>query len=1021
MSASRALSIYTIPPGCPFLPTLADAIHDGRLTGAPLDDPLMIADVTILLPNRRSARAFREVLLARAGSRATLLPRIQPVGDVEEDDFLQDLASAGIDLPPAFSGLERHLVLAYLVEEWAKRVRDTQADAQAPTLVAASPADAVTLARALLQLLDGIEAEGVDVTELAELVPGELARHYELTLEFLQIVMRHWPHVLAERGVLDPTDRRNRMIDTLTDRVVRGLLPGPIIAAGSTGSIPATARLLAQVARAPQGAVVLPGLDCELDDDAFARLTRDPAPLTHPQVGLARLLARIGATRADVTTLEDGVARPRRRMRARLVSEAMRPAENTAAWRDLPARLDARDLAPALQGVTVVEAANEREEALVVALALRDAIQDPDATAALVTPDRTLARRVAAELTRWGIAIDDSAGQPLAATPPGVLARLVLDCLEQDFAPVPLLALLKHPLTLLGFEPDALRVRVRLLDLVLRGPRPQPGIEGLARAVDRARRLGETDRAVLTGLVERLGEAFAPLTALDGSARHPLQDLMRAHWQCIAALATGPQGIAFLETEAGEVLVSLFSEALEARVPEICILRGDYPGALDGLMCGCAVRPRTAHHARLSILGVLEARLLSADLFVLSGLNEGVWPELPETDPWLSRPMGISIGLVPPERRIGQMAHDFAQSFAARRVLVTRSLKSGGAPTVPSRWLQRIEAVLEAVGIKEPPWKARSDRLLRLARHGIDRAEYRPIVAPEPRPPLALRPRSLSVTQIEHWVRDPYGVYARHILRIAPLEPLDAAPDASDRGTIIHRVIARVMEEMRVWRADAAEARLIEIGRAEFARFDDRPEVQAVWWPRFLRAVRWFVVEETARRSEIRATIGETEGALDIEAPAGLFTLRARADRIDRHPDGTISILDYKTGTPPTVPQAASGLSPQLPLEGAIALHGGFAALGHRRARLRDLAVIRLTGGNPPGEWCLLRGTKQTAFDAESGSEKALEGLRDLVAGFDDPAQPYRPLLRPQWRLAYGDYDHLARVREWGLAEGSDG
>ncbi len=984
--------IFTIPPGAPF----ADALVAGLLAMAG-GDPLALADARILVPTRRAVRALAEAFLRRTGGRPMVLPAMVPLGDADEDDLLfngglDDFAADEFaqDLPPAIGEVRRILLLAKLVR--AEPTRHAAAD------------QAVGLARELARLLDHVRTERLDFAGLEKLVPDEFAEHWQRTLQFLKIVTENWPRALDEEKRLDAADRRNRL---LAARAAAWRAAPPtdlVVAAGTTGTVSATADLLEAILTLPGGIVVLPGLDRALDDQAWNLLE----PL-HPQYGMAKLLKRLGIARGDVPDWDSpGIAKPSPH-RARLAAAALRP----AAAGPSPAPIHPQ----ALNGVTRIDCPTPHEEAGTIALILREALQDPDRTAALITPDRGLARRVAAELGRFDIKVDDSAGRPLNRTPPGVFLRLLARAAAEDFAPVPLLALLKHPLASGGMSPGAFRARVRVLELAaLRGPRPGPGLKGLAAA-------GESEARAVVAVLDRALDHFAEL------ARQPhvaLGDIAAAHVAAAEALA-GTQGDKpgaprLWAGEAGEAAAEFAAELIQAADAIGDIEGAAYPALLESLMSARAVHPRHGLHPRLHIWGLLEARLQHADVLVLGGLNEGTWPPEAAASPWMSRPMMARFGLPAPERRIGLSAHDFVQGFCAPRVYLTRSARIEGAPTVPSRWLLRIENLVrktecEAAFMDPENWTQWQELLDKPA------ATVR-LPRPDPRPPVAARPIKLSVTQIETWMRDPYAIYARHVLKLRPLDPLDAEPDAAGYGTIVHAALDAFIRECpprlespAPLPADAL-ARLLAHGREVFARVLDRPGVWAFWWPRFERIARWFVAVENDRRAggamaaAITEAHTEAHGEITIPISGGAFTLTATADRIDRDRSGALVLVDYKTGTVPSEREIAAGFAPQLPLEALIAEAGGFKDLGP--GVVARLEHWKLGGGDPAGKIIPVKADPAGLIAA------ARQGLENLVAAFADPNTAYEARPRPEQAPRFSDYEHLARVKEWAAGEGGE-
>jgi ATP-dependent helicase/nuclease subunit B len=1025
--------VYTIPSSVRFLPTLARALLDGELVPgfAPRDDPLALARATVFLPTRRAVRAFGDALLDALGADAALLPRIVPLGDVDEDALAFAETTPVPTRPSPISPTARRMVLAQLVLKFAQ----VTAKSGRP-LVTATPAAALLLAEELARLFDDMTIAGVSFDALDEdaFVPTALDEYWRQSLEFLKVARAGWEAHLNERGLVDTVEWRDRLLTREAALLAAGR-SGPVIAAGSTGSIPAVANLIDAIARRPDGAVVLPGLDQIIDDATFALIDGGKesggeieASPGHPQFGLKRLLGRLGLARDEVTALGAQASTPRER----LLSEAFRPAATTDRWAEIDNGLE-RDAAHALAAVAFIDAADAREEALALAIALREISEQPSATAALVTPDRTLARRVAAELRRWGLVIDDSAGVTLADTDAGRLSLLVANAAAEALAPVQLISLLRHPLVARGLDAGAIDA---LEIAVLRGPRPAPGAQGLAQAVDDMRaRKGELHRRdprahlpeiaweQAARLARRAGAMLEPLTQLNSGEAFPFARLLEAH-----RLAIANAGLDFEQNERPDVraLARSFDE-FEAAAADAAPLRlGDYADAFGQLLATePPVRPPFDRRARIRILGPLEARLLDSDRVLLGALNEGTWPAEAHVDAWLNRPMRKRLKLDLPERRIGLAAHDFVQTMGARQVVLSRARKQNGVETVASRFLQRLQAI-----VPETEWDKACERGARyrdLARD-LERPEKpRPIERPAPTPPLTARPARLSVTEIETLIRDPYSIYARHILRLYPLDAVDADPTAAERGTVIHEALA---EFTRAYPARLPERPLDELlthGKKAFAVLKDFPSLTATWWPRFERAARWLVEIERERRAEIEQIFAETSGAIEFDAGGHPFRLTARADRIERRLDGAVAVIDYKTGEPPSLRQAIIGLAPQLALEAAIVKAGGFKDIP-KVHRVADIVVIKPSGGDPPGKLISLDPARASGEakkladarqikNADDLAEYASTCVRALLAAFADATAAYQSIPRPKWRNRFGDYDHLARIKEWSASD----
>ncbi|KJC47414.1 recombinase RecB [Bradyrhizobium sp. LTSP885] len=1042
------MRVFSVPVSAPFLRTVISALVDGRLvTGFEArNDPAKLANATLYLPTQRAGRLAREIFLDVLDSDAAVLPRIVALGDIDEDELAfadpseEVGGTAPLDIPPKLGELERRLTLAHLVAAWAKTPVSSP-------LVVGGPASTLQLAGDLARLMDDMVTRGVDWRALDKLVPDQLDKYWQHSLEFLRIARDAWPNYLKEISRIEPAARRDLLIEAEAARLTAHHV-GPVIAAGSTGSMPATAKFLHAVAKLSNGAVVLPGLDTDLDEESWQTIGGErnadgrfstPPSSNHPQFAMHALLDRFGIKRRDVESLAASAPLGR----DVLASETMRPSTATAQWHDRLERPEiAERISAGMTNLAVVEAPNPEMEALAIAVAMREA-RHLGKSAALVTPDRALARRVMASLTRWNLEFDDSGGDALMETSPGVFARLTAEAAARGLEPPTLLALLKHPLFRLGGAHGALKGAIEVLELaLLRGTRPQAGSAGLARDFQRFRaelvklnsgetsslhkleqraRLRDDELNQAQALIAKLQAALAPLEGMASSKPYDFAELASRHREALLALSSDQHGVAIVfEERAGAALASAFDDLLAKQQPSgLMTPLADYPEVFQTAFADRMVRRPESARAQLNIFGQLEARLTESDRVILGGLVEGVWPPAPRIDPWLSRPMRHELGLDLPERRIGLSAHDFAQLLGHDEVILTHAAKVGGAPAVASRFLHRLEAVAG-----EARWKtatAAGDIYVQYAAE-LDRPDkVEPVPQPEPRPPRETRPLKMSVTAIEDWLRDPYTIYARFILKLDPLDPVDMPLSAADRGSAIHEALGEFTQVYADALPPDAIRALREIGSKYFAPLMERPEARALWWPRFQRIAAWFAEWETARRGQIVAIKAETRGEIGIPLDAiRTFTLSARADRIERRDDGSFAILDYKTGQPPTGKQVRMGLSPQLTLEAAILREGGFTDIP-ANSSVGELVYVRLSGNNPPGEERSLElkiRPNDTPQPPDEAADSARRKLEALIRAFDDEQQAYTSLNLSMWANRYGAYDDLARIKEWSAAGG---
>ncbi len=984
MAERAAPRLFSMPANRAF----ADGLAAGLLRRFG-KDPMELARGIVIVPNNRSKRTIADAFV-RASAGGLLLPRLVAIGDVEAGES----AGAAIDpadddtpVPPAIDPLARRMILARLVSE--ERARGG---------AAIDAAEAVRLAGELARTLDQMLVEEVPAARLRTLdMAPELSTHWQRALDMFAVVLDRWPTELARLGRIDLADRRARLIRRLSDRWAATPPSGFVCAAGISTAAPAIARLLRQISALPRGLVVFANLATDMDEAEWQSLgPHAPHPVsgirqrsteTHPQFQLKLLLERMGINRAEVAPWRDGSALDTPTARGTAIANALVPADFTAKWTGLPA--DARRLSD----VQVAALPTAAAEAQAIALAMRRALETPGKTAALVTPDRALASRVAAHCQRWGIAVDDSAGRPLAVLPSGTLLTVLAEAAAQDFAPLALLALLKHPLVQFGAGRVAWLDGVRRLDRALRGPRPAAGLAGIDRFLNEG---SARDRAVRApalawwpdarALLQPIATAFAagpqPLVPLIAALRSTAQSLCGDDLWAGAAGRAAAQLLADIEAEAASGPALVDPQSL--------------PALLRTLMDEIAVRPAQGGHPRLAIYGPIEARLQTADLMIVGGMNEAVWPGQPAPDPWLAPRIRIDLGLPSLDRRVGVAAHDLAGALGAREVLLTRARRDARSPAIASRFWLRLEAMSGGLthDLDLERWAMALDTP----------SNFEPVDRPAPRPAASLRPRQISVTEVDRLKADPYAFYARRVLGLAPLDPVDADPSAAWRGTAVHAMLEAWAKEDGC-APDKLQARALSMLRHDRTH----PMMRALWQPRLMEAIDWIAREVDAQLDKGRRVVAvEQTGVTTI---AGV-ELRGTADRIDSLAAGGVAIIDYKTGKAPSAAAVRAGYSLQLGLLGLIAERGGFTGISGRAdafeywslARGKDGFGAITTPTDPEGKRGLIPTAEFTAIAAHNFADAAQQWLTGDA--------PFTAKLVPEFAL-YDDYDQLMRRDEW--------
>ncbi|MBL8537354.1 MAG: PD-(D/E)XK nuclease family protein [Hyphomonadaceae bacterium] len=951
-----------IPASAPFLDTLAEAMIAAL---SRKNDPFALSDALVLLPNRRSARGLIDAFARRLGG-AALLPTIRPLGDPQADDDPDVWGADPIaeQMPPPIDRTRRRLQLAALIRRRGKAENGVD-----------DPARALALADELARLLDSAATvDRVAWEKLPTLVEEiDLAKHWVRSADFLSIIATYWPQHLAEQGVSDPAAHGAALRRALAARWRATPPRHPVVIAGSTGSQSTTRDLMRVAMNLPLGVVVLPGVDVAMDDESW-----DAIGDQHPQFALKGTLSALGLARTAIPSL--AAERASGEARQALLREALAPAEKTADWLSrLSAGGGADFFRNGMNGIRLVEAETEDEEATAIALMLREALEQTTSTAAVVTPDAALAKRIESKLARWGVTPAVSHGQRLGETEAGRLIVLLCELAIDHTEPVALAALLKHSRVKVSGDRHAL---AGLEHEALRGPR---------RFSSWAELKGLTKSPMTRLSVERVEAAMHPLAAAMACVEMDFTRFADALAECAEALTDGD----VWRGRDGELAAQLLREAIEHGAQIGPMTSYAAPRVLMRLMDGREVAP-ASRDERIAIWGLLEARLQRRDLMILAGLNEGVWPSPPGEDPFLSRAMREALGVPSLDQRIGLAAHDFAQLASAPNVVLSRALRKDGAPALASRWLWRLKTLVQGAGAtleSAAPYVAWA------------RALHTPTAStttkpPKPCPPGDKRLKRISVTSVETLIRDPYAVYARRILQLDHLKPIGASAGAAERGTAVHAAIERFGD------GDDPEL-LLRLMDEELARAGVSAERRAAEQARLRATVGALIAWFAERRASGVEVFREVRGAVAL----GAVTLTGVADRIEVG-RGYAAVADFKTGKPPSDRQVETGLSPQLLLEAEMLARGAFE--GVPKESVDDLLYWHIGGADPAPRLVKLEEPVSAA------AAKAMEALEALLSRYARADQPFLSKPRVQFIKPFAEYDHLARRKEWADADGGD-
>ncbi|MBX7146620.1 MAG: double-strand break repair protein AddB [Alphaproteobacteria bacterium] len=966
--------IFTIPSGINFVQAIAE-----RLLEETKSDPLELTHYTILLPTKRSCLLLQEAFIHTDKVDALFLPKIKPLGDLSENDFslIPDHQINGLSILPGIDPTKRILLLAKLI------VEKTEINFN----------KALFLAKDLFKFLDEIQKERINFYEFNEIISANYALHWQQIFNFLKILFHEWPKILKEEKCLDVVERQNILLEQQAKIWKENPPKFPVWVAGSTGSVPATAELMKVVSHLPLGYIILPGLNLNLDDNLQKEIREDPC---HPYYGMLNLLSNLNYKLSDVRPwpLEDANIPLKRNA---LLNQVFYPASVVTKWDQLKRKWT--DIDKAVENLKLVLCANSKEEAEIIAIILREALEKSNQKVALVTADRKLARRVTAELRRWSITVESGVGLSLDKTKTGEFLKLLTSLvLHQTYTTW--LSIFKHPLTSMGFSKEYFLEAVKEIELkLLRGSFITEDLETL---IKKAYDLN-LDKA--SNILEKTKIIFHDFFGLLKDNHVNLEKLIQTHIILAESLVTTDKvpGYEILWSDHDGNSVLNFLINMISTNSNISLSTGkDYFDFFNYFLAEHIIYKDYNVNSRLSILSPFEARLYQADLMILGGLNEGVWPSEPEFDPWLNRNMRTILGLPLPERYIGLSAHDFFQLACAPSVVMTRSLKKDAVVTTPSRWVKRLQIFLKSLG-KEILVPNNWIEWRKMSNHIESISNFSP---PYPKPPVHLRPRKLSVTQLQKLLHNPYIIYVETILKLSPLEPLEPIPNASIRGTLIHTILEKFLYDYERNHIPDPYNYLIALGKKIFSSLLFYPTVWGFWWPRYERVAQWFIKSLEFYKDKKLRTFLEISGQYTLTLSLGDYVLTAKADRIDLMKDGGLTIIDYKTGSIPSMRKVNQGFYPQLILEAIIAKAKGFSLIKESN-KIQKLEFWKITGRNPAVEVINL------PFDIDNLIEEHHEGIKKFLESFDDVNTAYPISVDYQTNDYIKSYQHLARMKEW--------
>ena len=997
------VNIYNISPRYSFLDVLAKYVLETAK-----EQNLNIANDLILLPTRRSCRYLKEIFFNLNGKNASLLPTIRSLGDIDENGIaLLDYENEEleIDLPPAISSIERNLILSSMVKVKMKDLSEEQT---------------YSLAVDLAHLMDTVEMEELSFDNLKNIVSVEYSEHWQETLEFLKIITEEYPKVLAYYNLINPVARKVKLIEKQIDFWKKYPRKGRIFAGGSTGSLVPIAKMLKTIANMKNGFLILPGLDKNISDSDFEILTSDlTLNQNHPQYGLLKLIKGLSLKVSDIPELplyENYDIAPQ--SREALSSYIMLSPQMNDSWENL--RKSQKFEQNTLDGVSEITFDDESEEVLGLSLLLRKSIEENKKTL-LITPDRKIAKSVSNKLKRWNVLVDDSAGIPASDTITGNYFLLVLKMIYDDFSPYSLLAVLKHKYTHLGYSKEALETIITKFEKdILRLYGNVKNIEdieallnlspsSLAKKSPRYNsKQTESSTPIISDLIKRVkGLTNDFYTLMKSKEKYNLYDLLVKHIQLVESFVSSEE-INTNDTLYSSDLHEQFSSEIRDLLDSLkvlknkkdnlnidCMTASAYFVFISNYFLSLNLRPTIGTDSNIAIMNSIEARLLPADLYIMSGLTDGVFPSVSSDDPWMNRAMKASFGLPLPERKIGLSSHDFIEFFCKKNVIMTHSSKIDKKTTITSRWLSKFSAIKEICNIKTDDYVSKEVKSW-INNFNIEKNISR-YLRPAPKLPkeIRMKPIKFSATEIETFLKDPYEIFVKKFLSLYKQDEINSNQLHIEFGDIIHNAL-----DIFVKNNYQTSDELLNLMQQQISPTMNISQID-FWKPRFKEIAEWFVKSYTENKNKIQKSIVEEKGSFEFIKD---FILEAKADRIDVLTDGTLSIMDYKTGNPPSEKSVKRGDSPQLLVETIIAENNGYKNLP-KNSKVSEIKYIKLKKDD--------LGHEIIIDDIEDAVNNLQKILFNTVKEFRNEDTPFYSQPNESKKLKFSNYDHLARIKEW--------
>jgi ATP-dependent helicase/nuclease subunit B len=939
------------------------------------------------MPNRRSANALRTVFLEEIESGSRILPSIEAIGDLDEKAIV-------------LSGVDSDSLLEYLKSQKTSLeigyrlllLRETMLNYSHSSIE-----QAMGLSKELDVFLRDIENYEIDFSKLDNLVGEDLAIHWQQILDFLKNFGTRWQDLLNKHNIASTYGNRVSSVRFYEKILKKVGLKNPLLMVGNFEPSESTLNLMKTLLKCDNAYLIFKGLENVMTAEECQSIDE-----THSHFLSEKTLEKLALDKRSMVNLRYPEYKTIGNDSLQSLYISMLPPELTYRWQN-------NDKICELKHIQYIECREIHDELNLIMVYLLDHIAKNGLKNIALVANQELSQRLELLLSYWNIPFNNNYGKKFILHGVVRYLMLIVEVYNENYRANKLLSLLKNNFTRFGYDREKLLKNIQLFEeYILHNGVNRNGMESYRvnlRSVE-----NEQTREDLTEFFDRIESYFA---ILDGK-NLPLEKLVQNHLQLAEKLAGSVENdgadILWHSEESGEKVRELFYGELLLQSKYFGNSNiADYEYILNFLISERSYSDDYSLYPAVNITSVQEAQLINYDLVIIANLNDGANPMNTPPDPWMSRKMRIDLGLPPRETEIGKSYFNLIQLVAQKKVLLTRSRNVDGTPSIKSRFLQRLETMLHCNGLGLATNEAivRGFQKYHSFEYNLENNIYK--VRPQPKPPVNLRPRNLSATNIDLLNLNPYDIYVKKILALKKTNPLEKENIHARVGIILHSIFERYSRDYEKYRRSGSGALALLVKDTLDHSFANDQLLTELYYDRVLETTRYFIeLDERSRKENYSITL-EDWNECDLGAGKNFF-LSARIDRMEKL-NNSMRIIDYKTGTAPSKTDIICGWRLQLPVEALILSKSrpgiDIESLQYWLVKQKNCKVTEINDGEK------MRGTNNIILIREL-VKKTEEFVMKLVDLFDNEFTGYTATNR---NSHYSDFNHLSRLEEWLYGE----